>query len=346
MLLTLLGDLRLLTLFAGVALVRGVATEVSLSSVELLFALAMLPVSPRTEGAAVLLLLRVLLVVYFLPLRVAPVLIVWAFCSSCFTGLQAIASFNPVENLLGLHKMTEGHRFSFRAWQILTPLDENRRRQQRSHLKSIPNRFDSHFFVSRMPTAYVPPTWGKSAARDLLYKMVKKEMIPYDMKPKAVYETYLKDLPEFIHFQDYTALQFANKLGSVRKRISQKSDRSEEDAKFLAHDRKIYPQPTEDWRGEPTWKGSPAQKALIGDIKSGEAAKWKPKVLYESRDIYWKNFPDQDRFRNRIYQETKALKRLTYLETKRAVEAEKERTKQRKAKAAEAAAIAEAAGHN
>ena len=32
------------------------------------------------------------------------------------------------------------------------------------------------------------------------------------IKPKIVFETYLKHLPEFRHFQDYTGLDFATKL--------------------------------------------------------------------------------------------------------------------------------------
>ena len=65
----------------------------------------------------------------------------------------------------------------------------------------------------------------------------------------------------------------------------------------------------------------------------------KPTQLYESRPVYYDNFPDQDRFRDRIYQEEKSLKRTIYLKEKRAKEEAKEKAKQAKA-SAEALAVA------
>jgi hypothetical protein len=134
------------------------------------------------------------------------------------------------------------------------------------------------------------------------------------MMPKAVYTTYLQDLPEFLDYQDYTALNFAGKLKSARERACKKKDRASEDADFFAHDRKIFPRATVDWKGEEYWKGSAAHKALVEDIKAGKHRTHKPKALHASRDIYITQCADKDRFRNRIYQEEKAIKRIQYIE--------------------------------
>lgn len=169
-----------------------------------------------------------------------------------------------------------------------------------------------------------PPPWGKSAARDVLYEMVKDGLIPGDLKPKRVYLLFLKHLPEFAPYQDYTALKFANKMRSARLRAPLKANRAAEDAEFLAHDRAIFPKPTEDWMGEPIWKGSDAHTALVKDIEDGLHLLMEPKELYEHRAVYYENFWNQDRFRNRIYQEEKALKRTQYLARKAEKKAAKE----------------------
>ena len=142
--------------------------------------------------------------------------------------------------------------------------------------------------------------------------------IPADMKPKQVYLTYLHFLPEFQPFQNYTALNFANKLGSARKRATKKVDRAEEDLTFLEHDRLIFPEPTLDTKNQPIWKGSEAQKLLrktLSDISSGRKAYVKPRFLYAEKEEWHENY-SLEFFRKKIYQEVKFDKWQAWLKEK------------------------------
>ena len=124
--------------------------------------------------------------------------------------------------------------------------------------------------------------FGKSEARDVLYAMLLDGKIPADMKPKAVYETHLRHLPEFQPFQNYTKLGFASKLASARKRATKKVDCAAEDQAFFEHDRLIFPAPTIDTKQQPVWKGSEAQKLLrkaLDDISSGKKRIHQTKIL-------------------------------------------------------------------
>jgi len=157
--------------------------------------------------------------------------------------------------------------------------------------------------------------WGASEARDVLYDMLLAGEIPADMKPKAVYMNYLKDLPAFQPFQDYTALKFANKLSSARKRATKKVDRAAEDLEFFEHDRLIFPAPTVDTKGQPMWKDSKAQKLLrkaLSDIDSGKRLYTKPRFLYAEEAEWYDNYT-LEFFRKKIYQEIKFEKRQAWL---------------------------------
>ena len=144
------------------------------------------------------------------------------------------------------------------------------------------------------------------------------------IKPREVFDVYCKDRPEFKHFQDYTSLKFPGKLKYLRDMTEARSDRSKADAVSLAHDRLIFPAPLKDTMGRPMWAGSRAQKLLIEDIKNGVHETMKPKGLYESREEYNENY-DQDFFREKIYQEVKALKRAEWVKAK--AEAKKNKKK-------------------
>jgi hypothetical protein len=171
-----------------------------------------------------------------------------------------------------------------------------------------------------------PPEWKKSKARDYLYGLLVRGELP-DRKtitPRGVFDVYCKDRPEFKHFQDYTSLKFPGKLKYLRDMTEARSDRSKADAVSLAHDRLIFPAPLKDTMGRPMWAGSRAQKLLIEDIKNGVHETMKPKGLYESREEYNENY-DQDFFREKIYQEVKALKRAEWVKAK--AEAKKNKKK-------------------
>lgn len=160
--------------------------------------------------------------------------------------------------------------------------------------------------------------WGTSAARDVLYDMIMDGKIENEMKPKQVYLTYLKHLPEFQPFQDYTALKFASKLSGARKRATKKLDRAAEDQAFFEHDRAIFPAPVVDTKNQPMWKGSEAQTLLrkaLADIKSGKKEYQKPRFLFLEHEEWYENY-SLEFFRKKIYQEIKADKRAAWLEEK------------------------------
>ncbi|CAB9527363.1 unknown protein [Seminavis robusta] len=158
------------------------------------------------------------------------------------------------------------------------------------------------------------PTWTKSKAKDTLYDMIVTGKVPSkeEITPKELFEQYLKHLPEYKYFQDYTALGFASKLGYLRDKAAERQDRSRDDAKALEHDRLIYPPRTEDTKGRPIWEGSPAQEQLRKDIKAGKQKDLFPRHLYESQQVYYENY-DLDFFRNKIYQVEKAMKRVAWV---------------------------------
>ena len=131
--------------------------------------------------------------------------------------------------------------------------------------------------------------------------------IPKEIKPKAVCLSYLKDLPKFEPFQDYTALKFAGKLSSAHERASKKVDRAFEDEACLEHDRLIFPALTVDTKNQPIWKGSMAQKLLwkaLKEISDGTRAHKKPRFLFMER-IEWHENYSLEFFRKKIYQEMK-----------------------------------------
>ena len=173
-----------------------------------------------------------------------------------------------------------------------------------------------------------PVEWGKSAARDKLYQMILDGEIPdaSKIKPKQVYMQYLKDLPEFAPFQDYTALNFASKLSGTRARAGKKVGRANEDEEFFKHDRSIFPAPTVDTKQQPIWKGSKAQKLLreaLTDIASGKKEHQKPRFLYLEEEEWHGNYTLES-FRKRTHQEIKYDKRQAWLKEKFGVSTEKD----------------------
>ena len=156
--------------------------------------------------------------------------------------------------------------------------------------------------------------WAKSPARDKLYEMLCAGLIPADMKPKEVYLTYLKHLPEFAPFQDYTALKFSGKIGPARKRATRKSDRAAEDLSYYEHDRAIFPAPLTDTKGYPMWQKSTAQEKLrkaLREVEGGKREYKKPRFLY-LEEPEWQEYP-LEIFRKRIYQELKFERRAAWL---------------------------------
>ena len=176
------------------------------------------------------------------------------------------------------------------------------------------------------------PEWKKSKARDYLYKLCLDPTFPSqdDIRPKQVWEEdpwKLKDRPEFVWFQDYS--KFAERLRSARTRAGKKTVRAKADAEALKHDRSIFPERTEDAKGEPIWQGSKAQELLRRDLQDDEKMKLRPKLLQLEEEEYLQF--SLENFRDRIYSERKAMQRIVYIKKRRA---KKKEEKKKKAKAA------------
>lgn len=169
------------------------------------------------------------------------------------------------------------------------------------------------------------PEWKNSEARNFLYGLLIRNELPgrLDITPREVFDNYCKNRLEFRLFQDYQALNFANKLRNLRDKVEVKSTRASEDAQFLAHDRLIFPPSTEDTKAQPWWPESEAQALLRQDINDKKHENLRPKELYETREEYYSNY-SLDFFRNKIYQEIKAKKREAWINDK----AEKKKNKE------------------
>ena len=185
------------------------------------------------------------------------------------------------------------------------------------------------------------PEWKKSKARDYLFKLCLDPNFPTqdEIRPKQVWEEEpwkVKDRPEFKWFQDYS--DFAARLRQARARAGKKTVRAKADAEALKHDRMIFPERTEDAKGEPVWQGSKAQELLRRDLKDKEKMKLRPKLLHMEEEEYLEF--SLENFRNRIYSERKAMQRIVYIKKKRAKkkEAKKKKAEEAKRKAEKAAA--------
>ena len=176
-----------------------------------------------------------------------------------------------------------------------------------------------------------PQAWDDSEAKEYLYSLIVDNKIPGkdDIKPKQVYLQFCKDRAEFKCFQDYTALGFAAKLSHLRDKAEKREGRAERDATSLAHDRQIFPAPTEGTDGNALWQKSKAQELLKQDIAKGKNKKMKPKDLFETRPEYCNNFT-LDFFRERIHQEIRAEKHRKHMKDKAKKKAEKEAKAKRK----------------
>ena len=100
------------------------------------------------------------------------------------------------------------------------------------------------------------------------------------MKPMEVYF----QRPEFAEFGGYE--NFPSRLRSARQQISRKNDRCDSDSVALAHDRRIYPKAATNYRGEPRWEGSEAERHLRHGMDEGQHEMMTPMTFWESRNEY------------------------------------------------------------
>ena len=157
-----------------------------------------------------------------------------------------------------------------------------------------------------MPRKAREPNWQKSDAKKLLLQDLRSGEIPLDSESMTPRDAFFQR-PEFAEFGGYE--NFPSRLRSARQHIACKNDRAASDCAALAHDRKIYPKPDNNHRGEPRWEGSEAERLLRNDMDEDKHKQMKPELLYNAREEYYKNYPLKV-FREHIYQEEKRRKFL------------------------------------
>ena len=161
--------------------------------------------------------------------------------------------------------------------------------------------------------------WRTSEAKKLLLKDLRHRRVPLDaekMPPKVVYQSREE-------FQKVDEARFFKNLARYRKEFREKKGFANDDSAALAHDRRIFPKPTVNHRGEPTWEDSPAQQWLFRDMDNGLHLTMKPKELYESRPVYYKNYY-LSTFRGHIDQEKRSRRFQHYVKVKREKEGRSE----------------------
>ena len=167
-------------------------------------------------------------------------------------------------------------------------------------------------FETKTTKKKIPP-WEKSGARAVMMQDLKDGVIMLDPRaqpPRHVHAFY-KDHPAFQGGWLDDKKAFARRLLSLRKIVQLKVDKAEVDAAALAHDRRIYPEPTLDSKGLPHWKNSEAKRLMNIDINNNKHTRFTPAAFQLSRAEYMV-FP-KDTFRNHIYKEL--LKRKEFVKT-------------------------------
>jgi len=151
-------------------------------------------------------------------------------------------------------------------------------------------------------------SWSCSLAKKLLEDDLNSGAIPDEMDPKEVYV-------QRAEFSEFPYDRFRSNLRALRKNILQKKSNSVADYDSLVHDRKLYPKPSRNCRGEPRWEGSVAEIKLREDVLQGKHQEMCPKELYYSREEYYSSYP-LGVFRKHIDQEKRRLKFIAYLNAK------------------------------
>lgn len=165
--------------------------------------------------------------------------------------------------------------------------------------------------------------WQYSEAKELLISDIIDEIIPDDMD----WEEAFLQRPEYVLTKRHL---FRNRLRDCRAHAKASMSLAERDAAAWGHDRKLYPAPMLNCRGEPRWEGSLAQHYLKKDFDDAEnnGERIFPIQLYQSRPEYYKHYSLKT-IREHIYQEKRFFKYCTWRN-----DAEAEKTKQRQEMAA------------
>lgn len=153
--------------------------------------------------------------------------------------------------------------------------------------------------------------WKNSNAKKLLYDDLMSGKIPLTSSEMPPAEVYLQRE----EFSEFEYGRFRDRLRDLRRQIAQQNACAASESASLAHDRQIHPKKPFNYRGEPRWEGSDAERLLRLDMDQGKHKKAKPLELYTSRKEYFESYPLRV-FRGHIDQEERRRKFVAYLQQK------------------------------
>jgi len=97
------------------------------------------------------------------------------------------------------------------------------------------------------------------------------------------------------------------RVRALRKQIADDDGAANSDAQDLERDRKLFPIKLHDYKGEPRWQGSSAEKQLKKDVANQIHLTMNPTEFYQSNSLYYNSYC-QETIRKHIYQEIKFQK--------------------------------------
>jgi hypothetical protein len=159
-----------------------------------------------------------------------------------------------------------------------------------------------------------PLLWMKSAAKQVLRGLFRDGTIStaiYDREGiEQIWHDYCKGLPAFkrMTFDD----AFVRRYKALRDDHLKKVKRCEEDLKAYTAAKLNHPTPALNWRGEPQWHGSEAQRQLKELIALDEHVGKKPKELWILKNDF--KVYSLKSFRDHIHQEKRLQKFNAYVE--------------------------------
>jgi hypothetical protein len=153
--------------------------------------------------------------------------------------------------------------------------------------------------------------WGKSKARDLLFKDLVDRKIPRQAvdehnKSTMKLETIFQMHPEY---KLYDRTKFSGRLSDLRRIYDEFMFRAEIDQEAFEHFRDNHQPSLFSHKGYPEWQGSEAQRLLKLDIEAGKHTRMSKTDLHDSNREYYENYP-LDTFRDKVYQELRTAKYL------------------------------------
>lgn len=151
-----------------------------------------------------------------------------------------------------------------------------------------------------MPRRKKKWAWQYSWAKEIL----RLAIIAEDISPEHTYDEIHGWHPEV---EETDRAKLPGRVRGLRKQISTDQGLSATDEAALDHDRKLFPIPEFNYRGEPRWEGSSAQRLLKEDIKKGAHLTMTPEEFYYSRPEYTNSY-GLTIIRQHIYQEVKFVK--------------------------------------